>query len=46
MAYDRSKSGRDNIGKFIHQFLAEIKTLFRKLEKILIKLFRENVFII
>ena len=32
-----------NFGKFIHQFQPEIKTLIRKLERILIKLNRQNV---
>ena len=34
---------RDNFGKFIHQFQPESKTLIRKLERILIKLYRQNV---
>ena len=43
MAYEKSESARDNFGKFIHQFQPEIKTLIRKLEKILIRLYRQNV---
>ena len=43
MAYERSESARDNFGKFIHQFQTETKTLIRKLERILIKLYRQNV---
>ena len=43
MAYKGSKSTRDNFGKFIHQFQPETKTLIRKLERILIKLYRQNV---
>ena len=43
MAYERSESTQDNFGKFIHQFQPETKTLIRKLERILIKLYRENV---
>ena len=35
MAYEESESARDNFGKFIHQFQLEIKTLIRKLERIL-----------
>ena len=31
------------IGKFIHQFQPETKTLIRKLERMLIKLYRQNV---
>ena len=34
---------QDNFGKFIHQFQPEIKTLIGKLERILIKLYRQNV---
>ena len=43
MAYERSDSAQDNFGKFIHQFQPETKTLIRKLERILIKLHRQNV---
>ena len=43
MAYKESESAWDNFGKFIHQFQPETKTLIRKLERILIKLYRENV---
>ena len=32
-----------NFGKFIHQIQPETKTLIRKLERILIKLYRQNV---
>ena len=32
-----------NFGKFIHQFQPETKTLIKKLERILIKLYRQNV---
>ena len=39
IAYKRSKSAWDNFGKFIYQFQLET----RKLEKILIKLYRQNV---
>ena len=39
MADERSKSAQDNFGKFIHQFQPETKTLIRKLERILIKLY-------
>ena len=46
MAYERSKSAWDNFGKFIHQFQPETKTLIRKLERILIKLYRQNVFLL
>ena len=42
MAYERSESGRDNFGKFIHQFQPETKTLIRKLKRILIELCRQN----
>ena len=43
MAYEGSKSAQDNFGKFIHQFQPEAKTLIRKLIRILIKLYRQNV---
>ena len=43
MVYEGSKSTRDNFGKFIHKFQPETKTLIRKLERILIKLYRQNV---
>ena len=43
MAYERSKSTWDNFGKFIHQFQPETKILIRKLERILIKLYRQNM---
>ena len=44
MAYERSESTRGNFGKFIQQ--PETKTLIKKLERILIKLYWKNVFII
>ena len=43
MAYEMSESARYNFGKFVHQFQPENKTLIRKLERILIKLNRQNV---
>ena len=43
MAYKGSESAQDNFGKFIHQFQPETKTLIRKLERILIKLYKQNV---
>ena len=46
MADEGSESVWDNFGKFIHQFPPETKTLIRKLEKILIELYRQNVFTI
>ena len=42
-AYEGSKSAWDNFGKFIYQFQPETKTLIRKLEKILNKLYRQNL---
>ena len=39
MAYKRSENSQDNFGKFIHQFQPETKTLIRKIERILIKLY-------
>ena len=41
MAYERSESARDNFGKLIHQPVT--KTLIQELERILIKLYRQNV---
>ena len=41
--YERSESARDNFGKFIHQFQPETNTLIRKRERIIIKLYRQNV---
>ena len=43
MADERSESARDNFGKFIYQLRRKTKTLFRKLERILIKLYRQNL---
>ena len=43
MAYEGSESAQDNFGEFIHQFQPETKALIRKLERILIKLYRQNV---
>ena len=46
LAYERSESARDNLGKFIHKLQPETKTLIRQLERILVKSYRQNVFII
>ena len=43
MAYERSKRACDNFGKFIYQFRPKTNILIRKLERILIKLYRQNV---
>ena len=43
MAYEGFKKTLDNSGKSIHKFRPENKTLIRKLETILIKLYRQNV---
>ena len=43
MAYEESVSVRDNFGKFINQFQRETKTIIRKIERILNKLYRQNV---
>ena len=43
MAYERFESARDNFRKFIQQFQPETNTLIRKLERIEIKLYRQNV---
>ena len=42
MAYERSESIWDNFGKFIYQLQPKTKTLVRKLERILIELYRQN----
>ena len=42
MAYERFESAWENFGKFI-QFQPETKTLMRKLERILIKLYRQKL---
>ena len=43
MVYEGSESARDNFGKFIYQFQPETKTLIRKLERILNKLYKQNL---
>ena len=43
MAYEVSENAQDNFGKFIYQSQPKTKTLIRKLERILIKLYRKNV---
>ena len=43
VAYERSESAWDNFDKYIHEFQPETMTLIRKLERILIKLYRQNV---
>ena len=40
MAYEGSENAWDNFGKFINQLHPETKTLIRKLERILNKLYR------
>ena len=46
MSYEMSKNTRYNFCKFIHSFQPETKTLIRKLESNLIKLYRQNVFLL
>ena len=46
MAYERSKSGQNNFAKLIHQLQPKTKTLVWELEGILIKLYRQNVFLL
>ena len=46
MAYERSERTWDNFDKFIHKFQPETKTLIRKLKKILLKLYRQKVFLL
>ena len=36
----------DNFGQFENQFQSENKTLIRKFERILIKLYRQNMFLL
>ena len=43
MADESFEIARDNFGKFIQKFQPETKTLIRKLERILIRLYRQNV---
>ena len=43
MAYDVFESAQDNFMKFIYQFRPETKTLIRKVERILNKLYRPNL---
>ena len=43
MAYEVSESAWGNFGKFIYQFQPETKTLIRKLDMILNKLYRQNL---
>ena len=43
MAYEGSESARDNFVKFIDQFQPETKTLIKKLERVLNKLYRQNL---
>ena len=45
VAYEVSKSARDNFGKFINQPQPQTKALVRKLERILIKLHRRVLII-
>ena len=43
MAYEGSENPRDNFGKFIYQHQPETKGLVRKLKRIQIELYRQNV---
>ena len=43
MAYEWSKDAQDNFCKFIYQLQPKTKTLVKKLERILLKLYRQNV---
>ena len=44
--YKMPESAGENFGKFIHQFQYETKTLTQKLETILIKFYRQNVYLL
>ena len=46
IAFEKSKSAWDNFDKFIYQFQLKTKTLVRKLERILIELYTQNVSLI
>ena len=46
MAYESLERAWDYFGKFIYQFQPKTKTFIRKLERILIKLYRQNVFLL
>ena len=41
MAYERSKSAPDNLGKFMDQLQTKTKTLVKKLERIQIELYKK-----
>ena len=43
MFYERSESTRNNSGEFINLLQTKTKTLVRKLESILIELYRHNM---
>ena len=43
MASEGSESARDNFSKFIHQFQLETKILIQKYERVLFKLYKQNV---
>ena len=45
MAYERSESIWDNFGKFINQFKPKTKTLIKKCERILIKIYIQYIYI-
>ena len=42
IAYEESESTFDNFGKFIYQLEPKTKTLVGKLERFLMKLYRQN----
>ena len=43
ITYERSESARENFSKFIYLFQPKTKTLIKKIERILIRLYRRNV---
>ena len=43
MTYEGSESAREQFGEFIYQLQPKIKALVRKLERILIKLYRQHM---
>ena len=46
MVYEKSESARKNLGKFIYQHQPKTKKLVRKIERILMKLYWQNVYLL
>ena len=43
MTYEKFENAQDNLGKFINKLQPKTKIFVRKLERILIRLYRQNV---